>query len=172
MSGPMNSRFEVVASTRRKFTAEQKEALLAEIEAGAPVSEVARLHSVSSSLLFRWRRDRAQSAWKSREAAESPRFLPVTIAAPAPNAVYASATTAEWSCHILVDGLGLPVTAAWLGRTSAPICKLAREILDFRRCSIRYKAELSGGASLSNMRQKTSSDDRQAITRNLATRVL
>lgn len=90
MSGPMPSRFDVVASTRRKFTAEQKEAMLAEIEAGAPVSEVARRHSVSSSLLFRWRRDRAKSAWKSREAAESSRFLPVRIAPPAPLAEPAS----------------------------------------------------------------------------------
>jgi transposase len=46
---------------RRKWTAEEKVALLAEVEAeGGKVAMVARRHQVSESLLYNWR-----SAWKA-----------------------------------------------------------------------------------------------------------
>src|SRR5260370_33327988 len=46
---------------RRKWTAEEKAALLAEVEAeGGKVKVVARRHRVSESLLYNWR-----SAWKA-----------------------------------------------------------------------------------------------------------
>jgi transposase len=59
MSGDRTSRrFEVVASTRRSWSREQKLAIVAEVDvAGASVSQVARRHGVHASLLFRWRRD-------------------------------------------------------------------------------------------------------------------
>jgi transposase-like protein len=57
MSGDRNSpRFDVVASTRRQFSREQKLAIVAEVESGATVCEVARRHNVHSSLLFRCQR--------------------------------------------------------------------------------------------------------------------
>ena len=46
---------------RRKWTAEEKAALLAEVEAeGGKVAVVARRHRVSESLLYNWR-----SAWRT-----------------------------------------------------------------------------------------------------------
>ncbi len=46
---------------RRRWTAEEKAALLAEVEAeGGKVAVVARRHRVSESLLYNWR-----SAWKT-----------------------------------------------------------------------------------------------------------
>jgi transposase len=58
MSGDMTSRrFDVVASTRRSWSREQKLAIVAEVDvAGASLSQVARRHGVHASLLFRWRR--------------------------------------------------------------------------------------------------------------------
>jgi transposase len=52
---------EVVVERRRQWTAEQKAALVAEVEAeGGQVSVVARRHGVSASLLYNWR-----SAWET-----------------------------------------------------------------------------------------------------------
>jgi transposase len=58
---------EIVARVerRRKWTIEEKAALIAEVEAeGGKVSLVARRHRVSESLLYNWR-----SAWKAAAAA-------------------------------------------------------------------------------------------------------
>jgi transposase len=58
---------EIVARVerRRKWTIEEKAALIAEVEAeGGKVKLVARRHGVSESLLYDWR-----SAWKSAAAA-------------------------------------------------------------------------------------------------------
>ena len=47
---------DVVATTRRRWSAAERRTILAEADAdGAVVSEVARRHGVSASLLFRWR---------------------------------------------------------------------------------------------------------------------
>ena len=52
---------EVVVERRRRWSAEQKAALVAEVEAeGGQVTEVARRHAISASLLYNWR-----SAWKA-----------------------------------------------------------------------------------------------------------
>jgi transposase len=52
---------EVVVERRRRWTPEQKAALVAEVEAeGGRVTEVARRHGISASLLYNWR-----SAWKA-----------------------------------------------------------------------------------------------------------
>jgi len=48
---------------RRKFTAEDKRRILAEVERpGASVSEVARHHGIAVRVLFRWKQERAQPA--------------------------------------------------------------------------------------------------------------
>jgi transposase len=82
MSGDRTSpRFEVVASTRRSFSKAQKRAIVAEIELGATVSEVARRHNVHTSLLFRWRRDFASTLDRPAKPVKPSVFLPVAIAA-------------------------------------------------------------------------------------------
>jgi transposase-like protein len=47
--------FDVVAETRRRWTAEERRQIVAESET-APVSVVARRHGVAVSLVSRWRR--------------------------------------------------------------------------------------------------------------------
>jgi len=87
MSGhSSDTRYTHVATTRRKWSRNEKRAIVAELDApGASVSEVSRRHGIHTSLLFRWRREgvlhRAPaSAARSQPAA----FLPMTISAPMP----------------------------------------------------------------------------------------
>lgn len=88
MSGHRTSpRYEVVASTRRQFSPEQKLAIVAEVASGTTVCEVARLHNIHSSLLFRWRRQYAPatapaSASSSKPEPKAATFLPVRVEAP------------------------------------------------------------------------------------------
>ena len=93
-------RFDVVATTRRSWSNEQKRAMVAEIGVGdATLSQVARRHGIHTSLLFRWRRDLGTAlAAVTREtlrpqpatppAAPAPRpglsFVPVTLPPPSP----------------------------------------------------------------------------------------
>ena len=67
-----------IITRRRKWKAEEKAALLAEVEAeGGRVSVVARRHGLSESLLYNWR-----SAWKavsSTSKAEPVEFVPVGV---------------------------------------------------------------------------------------------
>src|SRR5277367_1425522 len=63
---------------RRKWTAEEKVALLAEVEAaGGRVAVVARHHQVSESLLYNWR-----SAWRAAARllrTEPAEFVPIGV---------------------------------------------------------------------------------------------
>jgi transposase len=83
MSGDRTSpKFEVIASTRRRWRREQKLAILAEVDApGGSVSEVARRHALHTSLLFRWRRE---LNWRRPSASASPAqsFVPVRLPPP------------------------------------------------------------------------------------------
>jgi transposase len=77
--------FEIVASTRRRWSAEQKRAIVNEIAAvGGSVSEVARRHGMHTSLLFRWRRDLRAGRDNGAHAspAATPKFLPVKLPPP------------------------------------------------------------------------------------------
>jgi transposase len=72
-------RYSIVADTRRRWSDDEKEAIVAEAAfPGANVSAVARRHGIKPSLLFRWRR-KAREGGRSRRSA--PAFLPVAIAA-------------------------------------------------------------------------------------------
>lgn len=63
MSGQgANSSFEVVATTRRRWSQAERQAFLAEASNGVSVSEVARRHGLSRELLFRWRREQRRKA--------------------------------------------------------------------------------------------------------------
>lgn len=65
-----------IVTRRRKWQAEEKAALLAEVEAaGGRVSVVARRHGISESLIYNWR-----SAWKAAASLHAPNpveFVPV-----------------------------------------------------------------------------------------------
>jgi transposase len=83
MSGPMsNPTHIVVAGTRRSWTREQKQAILAEAKKSATtVSAVARRHGIAPSLLFRWRRE----AFDAERAAALPQqsiFVPLCLPGP------------------------------------------------------------------------------------------
>ena len=63
---------EIVVARRRQWTAEEKAALMAEVEAeGGQVSIVAQRHGISKSLLYNWR-----SAWKAAGLAAQARAIP------------------------------------------------------------------------------------------------
>jgi transposase len=75
-------KFEMIASTRRRWRREQKLAILAEVDApGGSVSEVARRHGLHTSLLFRWRRDLSKSTVPTAVSA-APSFVPVMLPPP------------------------------------------------------------------------------------------
>jgi transposase len=79
MSGDSFTRsYSVVADTRRRWSDEEKEAIVAEAAfPGANVSAVARRHGIKPSLLFRWRR-KAREAGRTRRG--EPTFLSVALA--------------------------------------------------------------------------------------------
>jgi transposase len=92
MSGDrITPRYDVIATTRRSWSKQQKLAIVAEVDVGgATLSEVARRHGIHSSLLFRWRRalgsplgspplDARADALGSTRALS---FVPVMLAAP------------------------------------------------------------------------------------------
>ena len=87
-AGDTLRRIEVITGTgrRRRWDAETKARLVAEsFEPGSSVSEVARRHDISPSLLFLWRRQ-AVAAAKNAESnvRGGPAFVPMVVAGDAP----------------------------------------------------------------------------------------
>lgn len=77
MSGDRPKQFDIVAETRRVRSEEEKRAIIAEASIGyRNVSAVARRHGIKPSLLFRWKKQFAESSSGS--------FVPVTVALPPP----------------------------------------------------------------------------------------
>jgi transposase len=75
---------EVVASTRRSWSREEKLAILAEADSTpTSVSAVARRHGLHPSLLFRWRRDACEAAVIEKGPAFTPLALPGPACPPA-----------------------------------------------------------------------------------------
>jgi transposase len=94
----------VGARKRRSWSAEQKKAIMAEIDAGgAALSEVARRHGVHANVLFRWRRDlgsvmgtSGRDAARSATNAPATSFVPVTLSSPSmPASILARPGTIE-----------------------------------------------------------------------------
>src|SRR5262245_4769218 len=83
-----SAQYEIIATTRRRWSTEQKRAMVAEIAAtGASVSEVARRHGIHAGQLFRWRSDFGlKPAASAVETLGAPRFVPVVVA-PCPQRV-------------------------------------------------------------------------------------
>jgi len=78
---------EVITGTgrRRRWDAETKGRLVAEsFEPGCSVSELARRHDLSPSLLFLWRRQAAKNA--ESKVRGGPAFVPMVVAGDAPAA--------------------------------------------------------------------------------------
>lgn len=72
----------IVASTRRAWTREQKQAILAEAKNPATtVSAVARRHGLRPSLLFRWRREILDEERAAAHPAQ-PAFVPLCLPNP------------------------------------------------------------------------------------------
>jgi len=72
----------IVASTRRAWTREQKQAILAEAKNPATtVSAVARRHGLRPSLLFRWRREILDEERAAAHPAP-PAFVPLCLPNP------------------------------------------------------------------------------------------
>ena len=92
MSGDRTTpRYDVIATTRRSWSRQQKQAIIGEIDdSGATLSEVARRHGIHSSLLFRWRRDLGsplappptEAQADALASTRSPSFVPLMLAAP------------------------------------------------------------------------------------------
>ena len=80
-------RIEVITGTgrRRRWDAETKGRLVAEsFEPGCSVSELARRHDLSPSLLFLWRRQAAKNA--ESKVRGGPAFVPMVVSDDAPAA--------------------------------------------------------------------------------------
>ena len=82
MSGPDTSdRLIITADTRRRWSAEEKCAIVEEAaRASRSVSRVARRHGISPSLLFRWRRELTDGI-QAQVPSSEPAFIPVALAA-------------------------------------------------------------------------------------------
>jgi transposase len=81
-------RIEVITGTgrRRRWDAETKARLVAEsFEPGRSVSEVARCHDISPSLLFLWRRQAAETTKNAESKVRGgPAFVPMVVAGDTP----------------------------------------------------------------------------------------
>lgn len=82
MSGHASYTHTVVAGTRRSWTRDEKRAIVDEAERSPTVSEVARRHGLTPSLVFRWRREFWDEARATSLPAE-PAFVPLALPAPA-----------------------------------------------------------------------------------------
>ena len=74
--------FDVVAETRRRWTAEERRQIVAESETGS-VSAVARRHGVAVSLVFRWRRQAGLPGKRASVKKAGGVFVPLMLTAPA-----------------------------------------------------------------------------------------
>ena len=117
MSGDRTSpRYDIVATTRRSWSKQQKKAIVAEVDVGgATLSEVARRHGIHASLLFRWRKALGSvmgpvpidtpidtGTAMTMTAPATPRFVPVMLPPPAP--LPTSEPTRPGIIEIVLDG--------------------------------------------------------------------
>jgi transposase len=77
-------RYSIVADTRRRWSEEEKQAIVAEaLRPGVNVSAVARRYGIKPNLLFRWRK----MAQEDAKPSAAPAFLPVSLEAPSTKSV-------------------------------------------------------------------------------------
>ena len=117
MSGDRSSpRYNVVATTRRSWSRQQKRAIVAEVDVdGATLSQVARRHGIAPSLLFRWRRSLGSVTGRQQASSgiaastpATPGFVPVMLAPPAaainPPAPAAPLAVRPGAIEVVLDG--------------------------------------------------------------------
>lgn len=105
-------RYDVVATTRRSWSREQKKAIVAEVDVGgATLSEVARRHGIHASLLFRWRKTLGSvmgadpiDTGTAKTTPATPRFVPVMLPPPAPPMPPTSEPARPGIIEIVLDG--------------------------------------------------------------------
>jgi transposase len=100
MSGPRSSpQYDVVADARRRWSAEEKQAIVAEASGACTnVSAVARRHGVSPSLLFRW--IKGQTTEKPPVATV---FVPLALPAPAEPSAEAKPREPDRHCPDMIE---------------------------------------------------------------------
>jgi transposase len=132
MSGDRTTpRFDVIATTRRSWSKQQKRAIVAEVDVGgATLSEVARRHGIHSSLLFRWRRDLglplAPPPIDAPTPTRAPSFVPVMLEAPTTSMPEPSVASQPGAIEIVIAGgrtvrVGTDVDTAALVRIIAAL---------------------------------------------------
>ena len=114
MSGDRTTpRYDVIATTRRSWSKEQKLAIVAEVDVdGATLSEVARRHGIHSSLLFRWRRALGSplspppidAGADAPALMQTPSFVPIMLAAPMTPAPAANVSAKPATIEIVIAG--------------------------------------------------------------------
>ena len=106
ISGPSAvAEVEVIASTRRRWTEIEKQAILDEAaQKVRTVSEVARRHGLTPALLFRWRRELKKS---EKKGTPEPAFVPLALPAPpslSTKSADASSRVGDDRIEIVLDG--------------------------------------------------------------------
>jgi transposase-like protein len=114
-------------TARRRYSREEKAAIVAEAVKENSVSAVARRHRIAAALLFRWKKEFAPAAAAAPAETEAPaarptRFVPATIGPPATvrasrRSGRASATPIGAAIEIAFPN-GCVVKAPWIGETA------------------------------------------------------
>lgn len=95
--------FDVVAETRRRWTAEERREIVAESETGS-VSAVARRHGVAVSLVFRWRRQAGLPGKRANVKKKAGAvFVPLMLTVPAPPEAPLDTSRARWPDSGLIE---------------------------------------------------------------------
>jgi transposase len=118
MSGDRSGgRYDVVADTRRRWSAAAKAAIVAEASGNCPnISAVARRHGIKPSLLFRWKKELCKASVYLRPSearvaerqeltkatATAPTFVPVAL--PAPSLPLGISSAKSGTIDILIAG--------------------------------------------------------------------
>ncbi|RYZ92238.1 MAG: hypothetical protein EOP06_04810 [Proteobacteria bacterium] len=96
-----NARVLTQAPRRRRFTAEQKASILSELSEGETVSSLARLHEISESLIYNWR----------REAKKSPAFVRL-VTSPSPSPQFSASSSLPPARICLPSGIVIEFASA------------------------------------------------------------
>lgn len=118
MSGPGGEKRFFEADTRRRFSRDEKLAIVAETVT-VPVTRVARKHGISSGLVFRWRKMLGKRSSAARTAEQG--FVPIALPAPAMRQETNEGRAHEGVIEIVLSGgrrvlVGKDVDAAALKR--------------------------------------------------------
>lgn len=132
-------RFVVTAEARRRWSREEKLAIVAQI-AGSTVSAVARRHHIAPSLLFRWKREFEGTAAAKPEA---PVFVRVALPAPVAEEEHHAGATAG-ACDGAIEVV-LPGGRRVVVGTGADMTILKQVIAILEARPVRHSPQGDGG---------------------------